>query len=120
LKYEPFLWYNIGIVIDASLLGKAFGKEIMDMRIRMPYDRRSGRDRRKVYNRRYFLKGGVERRSGEDRRTGGERRSDWTKLTRWSSVWEPNTPVSEQKKKKEKGPGTNEPKARRSLPPEKK
>jgi hypothetical protein len=115
------MWYNIVSVIDAPLREKAFGKEIMDMRIRMPYDRRSGRDRRKVYNRRYFLKGGVERRSGEDRRTGEERRSDWTKLTRWSSVWEPNTPVSEQKKKKkEKGPGTNEPKARRSLPPKKK
>jgi hypothetical protein len=59
----------------------------MAIRIRFPYDRRSGGDRRRIVNRGYFRNGGDERRGGEERRSGNERRRDWVKVTKWSSAW---------------------------------
>ena len=42
---------------------------LKDSRISDPYiDRRSGEDRRQVYNADYFQDGGLERRSGKERR----------------------------------------------------
>ena len=56
-------------------------------RIGDPYfDRRSGEDRRHVYDVDYFQNGGVERRSGKSRRLQGERREDCTRVSKWSSV----------------------------------
>jgi len=52
----------------------------------IPFDRRSGKDRRKAYKLGYFRKGGVERRSGKERRSGIERRSGWTEASDWTSV----------------------------------
>jgi hypothetical protein len=50
-------------------------KILKDARIRDPYvDRRSGEDRRQVYDADYFLIGGLERRSGKERRQHYERR----------------------------------------------
>ena len=40
-----------------------------------PFDRRSGKDRRKAYKLGYFQDGGIERRSGKERRLGKDRRS---------------------------------------------
>jgi hypothetical protein len=59
----------------------------MAVRIRFPYDRRSGKDRRIIINRGYFRNGGEERRRGEERRMGNERRKDWVRVTKWSSAW---------------------------------
>jgi hypothetical protein len=61
-------------------------------RVRDPYvDRRSGEDRRQVYDVDYFQNGGVERRSGKDRRQQGERREDCTRVSKWSSVCQDET-----------------------------
>ena len=52
-----------------------------------PYvDRRSGDDRRAVYDSDYFQGGGNERRQGMDRRQQGERRDSCTRVSQWSSV----------------------------------
>jgi hypothetical protein len=55
--------------------------------LRLPFDRRSGGDRRVEYDPDYFSRGGTERRSYEDRRTRDERRGDWMRVSEWSSVW---------------------------------
>ncbi len=56
-------------------------------RITDPYlDRRSGDDRRQVYDSDYFINGGVERRTGKDRRQQGERRDGYIRISKWSSV----------------------------------
>jgi hypothetical protein len=54
---------------------------------RLPFDRRSGVDRRKAYKLEYLLEGGTERRSYKDRRSQNERRKDWIRVSEWSSVW---------------------------------
>jgi hypothetical protein len=59
----------------------------MTKRIRWPFDRRSGRERRRIINRGYFRLGGDERRIRGERRSGIERRKDWLRVTKWSSAW---------------------------------
>ena len=62
-------------------------KILKDARISDPYlDRRSGEDRRQVYDADYFQNGGLERRSGEERRRHYERRKDCTRVSEWSSI----------------------------------
>ena len=62
-------------------------KKLKDTRISDPYvDRRSGEDRRQVYNADYFQNGGLERRSGKERRRHYERRKDCTRVSEWSSI----------------------------------
>ena len=51
------------------------------------FDRRSGEDRRRVYDLNYFLNGGAERRNGSERRTQIERRVDWMRVSKWFSVF---------------------------------
>jgi hypothetical protein len=52
-----------------------------------PYvDRRSGENRRQVYDSDYWESGGVERRSASDRRQQKERRDSCVKVSNWSSV----------------------------------
>ena len=56
-------------------------------RVRDPYiDRRSGEERRAVYDSDYFENGGVERRHARDRRQKGERRESCIRVSDWSSV----------------------------------
>ena len=56
-------------------------------RTRDPYmDRRSGDDRRQVYDSDYFESGGLERRHGIDRRQPDERRDSCIRVSDWSSV----------------------------------
>ena len=58
-----------------------------DARIGDPYvDRRTGEDRRKVYDADYFENGGIEKRSGKERRKLSERRDRCTRVSKWSSV----------------------------------
>ena len=59
----------------------------MDRRITDPYvDRRSGEDRRQVYDFDYWDSRGKERRKSKDRRQQKERRSACVNVTKWSSV----------------------------------
>ena len=52
-----------------------------------PYiDRRSGDDRRQVYDSDYFETNGKERRTWRERRQQDERRSVYFRITKWSSV----------------------------------
>ena len=52
-----------------------------------PYvDRRSGDDRRRVYDSDYFEENGKERRKGKERRQKKERRSDCIPTGEWTSV----------------------------------
>lgn len=56
-------------------------------RVADPYvDRRSGDDRRAVYDSDYFDGGGLERRNGLDRRQQDERRDSCLRVSQWSSV----------------------------------
>ena len=56
-------------------------------RVSDPYlDRRSGDDKREVYDSNYFGNGGIERRKGKDRRQKGERRDGYVRVSKWSSV----------------------------------
>ena len=66
---------------------KLWRKCPMSASLRLPFDRRSGSDRRLEYNPDYLLLGGTERRRYEDRRTHDERRGDWIRVSEWSSVW---------------------------------
>jgi hypothetical protein len=62
-------------------------KNFKEKRIRDPYmDRRSGEERRQVYDSDYYENGGMERRSGRERRQNSERRRDCIKISQWSSV----------------------------------
>jgi hypothetical protein len=59
----------------------------MTTKLRFPYDRRSGEDRRRSYSLEYFLEGGKDRRRRKDRRRTDERRTDWVRVSDWGSVW---------------------------------
>ena len=62
---------------------------------RSPVDRRSGKERRKIFNRiTFFLKGGVERRRVKERRSEDERRRGWVRVDKWSSVFLKNLMIS--------------------------
>ena len=51
-------------------------------------DRRRERDRRQVYDIRYFRHGGIERRSRRpEPRTSRELRKGWVRITQWSSFF---------------------------------
>ena len=58
-----------------------------DRRIADPYlDRRSGEDRRQVYDCTYWESGGIQRRSAKGRRQPKERRDSFVRVSKWSSV----------------------------------
>ena len=60
---------------------------LKDKRISDPYvDRRSGEDRRRIYDADYFQNGGKERRSGKERRQQYERRKNFIRVSKWSSI----------------------------------
>ena len=62
-------------------------KYYKDRRVADPYvDRRSGEDRRQVYDSAYWESGGIERRSIKDRRQPKERRDNCVKVSKWSSI----------------------------------
>ena len=60
-------------------------------------DRRSGDDRRKVYDLDFFEQGGIERRSGTESRQKGDRRIQCVNVSKWSSVCpKTKSPVEER------------------------
>ena len=59
------------------------GRHPMTENLRLPYDRRSGIDRRYTFYNHHI----PERRGGAERRVSGERRADWVKVSKWSSAW---------------------------------
>ena len=62
-------------------------KSLLNDRTGDPYvDRRSGDDRRVVYDSDYFENEGAERRHAKDRRKQNERRDGCTRVSKWSSV----------------------------------
>ena len=75
------------VVIGIHLFGGGEEGTEMTEKLRLPFDRRSGKDRRVAYDLEYFQKGGVERRRGKERRSGNERRKGWVTVSEWSSVW---------------------------------
>jgi len=61
--------------------------DFKDRRLADPYiDRRSGEDRRQVYDSDYWESAGIERRSLKDRRLQKERRVSCVRVTEYSSV----------------------------------
>lgn len=50
-------------------------------------ERRTGKDRRKIFNlHRFFYNGPERRKTLHDRRAREERRDGWVRISRWSSV----------------------------------
>ena len=49
-------------------------------------DRRTGKDRRRLYHLSYFRKKGKERRSGQERRLIAEQRVGWIRVGKWGSA----------------------------------
>jgi hypothetical protein len=58
-------------------------------------DRRSGEDRREIYDLDYFEQGGPERRKKSERRKAHERRSQCREVGDWTSVCPPKPPSEE-------------------------
>ena len=58
----------------------------MSVMMRSELDRRSGEDRRRVYDLEYFTNGGIERRTWKEQRAQVERRVGWTRVSEWCSV----------------------------------
>ena len=53
---------------------------------RVTIERRSGKDRRKIFSLHRFFYNEPERRDLKDRRSQTERRDGWIRITKWSSV----------------------------------
>ena len=53
---------------------------------RVPCERRSGSDRRRLISIRRLFYNGTERRDTKDRRSRIERRDGWVRVGKWSSV----------------------------------
>jgi len=71
------------------------GEKMRNRRVRDPYiDRRSGENRRQVYDTDYWDSGGMEGRSAKDRRQPKERRGSYVKVSKWSSVCIEDRPIS--------------------------
>ena len=49
-------------------------------------ERRSGKDRRRIFSMHHFFYKGSERRILQDRRSQVERRDGWVRISKWSSV----------------------------------
>ena len=53
---------------------------------RTPFDRRSGKERRRVFSLKRLRYKGSEKRVAKDRRSEFERREGWVRIGKWSSV----------------------------------
>ena len=83
---QPLLERELMVAILESLKVEE-DKISKDARIGDPYiDRRSGEDRRQVYDADYFQNDGLERRSGKERRRDYGRRKDYIRVSEWSSI----------------------------------
>lgn len=79
---------NAGILDRIQEQGSDASKgDTVAEKIRLPFDRRSGKDRRKSQKLAHFLNGGSERRKTREQRSESERRGEWERVGKWSSVW---------------------------------
>ena len=59
----------------------------MSQVLRIIPERRTGKDRRRIFSlHRFFHKGPERRKAMQDRRSQEERRGGWIRISRWSSV----------------------------------
>ena len=61
---------------------------------RSSIDRRTGKDRRRLYQLKYFRKKGKERRGGNERRSMAEQRVGWVRVTKWGSAYLENLKIA--------------------------
>jgi hypothetical protein len=89
-----FLFNGIGISFAFSKLSENFvliksrkgGRKMPEIFRRFP-ERRTGKDRRKIFSRhRLFYKGLERRKAPGERRSQDERRDGWVRTQKWSSV----------------------------------
>jgi hypothetical protein len=93
-NYVKFSFSFIGIHFAFSKLVNAFllikrlnwGQKMPEVFRKFP-ERRTGKDRRRIFGlHRYFYKGFEKRKALQDRRSPEERRDGWVKIDKWSSV----------------------------------
>lgn len=59
----------------------------MSQVLRIIPERRTGKDRRRIFSlHRFFHRGSERRKASQDRRFHEERRDGWVRISRWSSV----------------------------------
>jgi hypothetical protein len=59
----------------------------MQQVLRIIPERRTGKDRRRVFSlHRFFYKGSERRKASQDRRLQEERRDGWVRVSKWSSA----------------------------------
>lgn len=59
----------------------------MSQALRIIPERRTGRDRRRIFSlHRFFHRGSERRKASKDRRSHEERRDGWVRVSRWSST----------------------------------
>ena len=58
------------------------------------FDRRSGKDRRRIFSVHRLLYKGPDRRNLQERRTQEERRDGWIRIDRWSSAYLPDLKIA--------------------------
>ena len=59
----------------------------MSQALRIIPERRTGKDRRRIFSlHRFFHRGPERRKASQDRRSHEERRDVWVRISRWSSV----------------------------------
>ncbi len=63
-----------------------FSEKVMMIGHRSGEDRRSSDTRRKIFDKNYFIKGGVEKRRHEERRQKSEQRNGWVRVGNWKSA----------------------------------
>ena len=54
---------------------------------RLPVERRSGKDRRKIFNHGHFFLRASDKKNLKEGRSQEERRADWVRINKWASVY---------------------------------
>ena len=73
------------LIVSSITVKRLRGKKMPAIK-RVFSERRSGKERRKVFSLHRFFYKGPERRQFQDRRSQVERREGWIRITKWSSV----------------------------------
>ncbi len=80
------LWVTTGsYFVNGSKINSTGGQKMSEIN-RAFLERRSGKDRRRVFSLHRFFYKGLERRAIQDRRSQEERRDGWVRINKWSSV----------------------------------
>ena len=54
---------------------------------RLNVERRSGKDRRKIFKQGHFFFRGSDKKNLKEQRSQAERRTDWVRINKWASVY---------------------------------